>query len=45
VEVSDPEDLKLEGESLEENGGVEGTAGGSGGDNLEFTELADTISV
>jgi len=30
VEVSDPEDLKLEGKSLEENGGVEGTAGGSG---------------
>ena len=26
MEVSDPEDLKLEGESLEENGGVKGSS-------------------
>ena len=45
MEVSDPEDLKLEGKGLEENVGVEGTAGGSGSNNLEFTKLAETISV
>jgi len=33
VEVSDPEDLKLEGKDLGEDGGMEGTARCSG-DNL-----------